>query len=330
MITNVIRKKHSIELPKNAPQNTLRFDQIKTGFYVTTNAEKPQNQHRGQHYISKDVILLVSEFCVAETRLAYTQQQGYIKLQFRLSGNNTVILDHLGELDIEQPQLLITAGPQDLLKADWLKKNIRYRHVSLCIKPSFFTSYLALAPDELPNPLRALASDELKPTAHRSLISADLLSALHSLLNLSCSNKMLGSYYEAKAIELMCLLINQFENSDPACKTQGTLSNIKTQRLHEVRDMLMQEYAQPITLVQISKMAGFSKTALTTGFRQLFGLSVYDFIQQQRMLKAMELLRSSEQSIAQISEAVGYKQACNFSTAFREYYGCPPNSLHSK
>ena len=125
----------------------------------------------------------------------------------------------------------------------------------------------------------------------------------------------------------MCLLISQFEHADPKYRSHNVPSRLKTDRLYEVREMLMLSYAQPLVLTQIAKTAGLSKTALTTGFRQLFGMSVYDFIQQQRMFKAMQLLNTSERSIARVAEEVGYKQACNFSTAFRSYFGCSPNTI---
>jgi AraC-like DNA-binding protein len=69
--------------------------------------------------------------------------------------------------------------------------------------------------------------------------------------------------------------------------------------------------------------------ALTSGFQRLFGMSVHDFLQKIRMERAYELLHDDVQSIAQIAEAVGYQHACNFSTAFRAYFGYAPQKIRA-
>ncbi len=91
-------------------------------------------------------------------------------------------------------------------------------------------------------------------------------------------------------------------------------------------DYVNQNYAEPITLERISREVGLNKMALTSGFRQLFGMSVYDCIQKARMERAYELLQDESQPIVLVAEAVGYRHACNFSTAFHAYYGCTPQS----
>lgn len=333
MINNVLLKKPALNIDKVKfdSVSVFDFDQIQTAYHSVTATKLEKSWGRGQSYVSDNFILLVSEFCIGNEQLVYTQQQGYIKFQFRLGGNNTVILDGLGEFTIDRPQLMITAAPEETVKADCLAEGIRYSHVSLCVKRSFFTSNLGLSLEELPQPLRALlSSDYIHHTAHCSSINIDLQSALTALLNVSCSRSVPAAYYEAKAIEIMCLLICQFEQDDPTSNFPGLSSTVKKNRLYEVREMFMLNCAQPLTLTQAASAAGISKTALTTGFRELFGMSVYDFVLQQRMLKAMKLMKASEYSIAQVAEAVGYKQACNFSTAFREYYGCTPNAVRSR
>ena len=330
MKRSTLFKKPTINIDQVKPDGTLYFDDISSGYLSNHFSESGGSWERRQSYLGDDFIVLMGEFFGVNDSLTYTLQQGYIKFQFRLTGNNTVILQGLGEFEVDQPQLLITAGPDEIVKADFLKGGARYSHVSLCIKPNFFLAHLGLDVEELPSPLSALFSGNvLARAAYQITIGAPLQAALHTLLIASSSTRLAASYFQAKAVELMCLLLSQLEGIDKHTDAQKNLSKVKVGRLYEVREMLMLDYAKENTLAQIAKAAGFSKTALTMDFRQLFGLSVYDFIQQQRMLKAMELLKDPQYSIAQIAEAVGYKQSCNFSTAFRNYFGNPPKTLQS-
>lgn len=138
MSANVQVKPSTINFDQRVPDGSFYFDQIQSGYHLVKATPSEKSWSRGQSYVGDNFILLASEFSAAADRLEYTRQQDYIKFQFRLGGNNTVILDGLGEWTIDQPQLLITAGPEDVTKADWLAGGVRYSHVSLCVKPLFF------------------------------------------------------------------------------------------------------------------------------------------------------------------------------------------------
>jgi AraC family transcriptional activator of pyochelin receptor len=95
-------------------------------------------------------------------------------------------------------------------------------------------------------------------------------------------------------------------------------------RLLEARELVAQRYPEPITLEKICKEVGINRMALTAGFRQLFGMSFYNCLQKERMERACELLQDDAHPITRVADAVGYNHACNFSTAFRGYFGFTP------
>jgi AraC family transcriptional activator of pyochelin receptor len=95
-------------------------------------------------------------------------------------------------------------------------------------------------------------------------------------------------------------------------------------RLRKARDVLSRRYAEPITLEKVSREVGLNRLALTSGFRQLFQISVYDYLQKERMERAYELLQQEGNTVASVAAAVGFSHPCNFSTAFRAHFGCTP------
>jgi transcriptional regulator GlxA family with amidase domain len=58
-------------------------------------------------------------------------------------------------------------------------------------------------------------------------------------------------------------------------------------------------------------------------------MSVHDCLQKVRMERAYELLQDDTYSIAWIAGAVGYDHPCNFSTAFRGYFGYAPHKIRA-
>jgi transcriptional regulator GlxA family with amidase domain len=54
---------------------------------------------------------------------------------------------------------------------------------------------------------------------------------------------------------------------------------------------------------------------------------VFEFVRDARLGEAQRLLGSSTLSVEEVALAVGFSGAANFSTAFRERFGCTPSAF---
>jgi AraC family transcriptional activator of pyochelin receptor len=182
---------------------------------------------------------------------------------------------------------------------------------------------LGLTQEDLPGPLRAVAQPENRPFAFKQFpLTPAMAAAARAVLATPVNIRRHSIYGQAKAVELMCLLIDLMDSGEQ--KSRGLIDGRQEGRLYEARDLISRSYADSITLEQISKQVGLNRMALTSGFRSLFGMSVYDYLQKLRMERAYELLQEQGHAISRVAEAVGYAHACNFSTAFQNYFGCSP------
>lgn len=92
------------------------------------------------------------------------------------------------------------------------------------------------------------------------------------------------------------------------------------------KDILCQEPSRSVTIEGLAIEVGLNRTKLQYGFKQLFGVSIYDFQLQKRMEKAKALLRKSDKSIKEIARLTGYKSTSSFSQAFKKSTGVAPLS----
>ena len=60
-------------------------------------------------------------------------------------------------------------------------------------------------------------------------------------------------------------------------------------------------------------------------FKKELNTSVSQYIMEERMKLAAQLLKSGKLSMTAVSEQVGYKGYSNFNNAFKKYYGCTPS-----
>lgn len=80
----------------------------------------------------------------------------------------------------------------------------------------------------------------------------------------------------------------------------------------------------------LARRVGLSRSALCSGFRQILGQSVFDYVHGLRMQQALELLNERDASITQIAYAVGYNRASSFTVAVQRHFGATPSELRRR
>jgi diguanylate cyclase (GGDEF)-like protein/PAS domain S-box-containing protein len=95
-----------------------------------------------------------------------------------------------------------------------------------------------------------------------------------------------------------------------------------TQAIH----LLDQRMATPPTVMELSHEIGTNVRKLTGLFRKKFGLSVTEYFTEMRLETARRLLVNCDQQIQLIGERIGYRNAGDFTRAFRRRYGMSPRA----
>ncbi|QLF92698.1 response regulator [Pseudomonas sp. ABC1] len=84
------------------------------------------------------------------------------------------------------------------------------------------------------------------------------------------------------------------------------------------------------SLAEIARKVGTHDKRLSAIFREQLGMTVFAYVREERLRRGQELLADSEMSVQDISELIGFRSACNFSTAFRERLGVTPSQFRGQ
>lgn len=84
------------------------------------------------------------------------------------------------------------------------------------------------------------------------------------------------------------------------------------------------------TLAEIARRVGTHEKRLSRAFRHAKGVSVFEFVREQRLTMARKLLAQTPMSIADIATETGFSSAANFATAFRATAGVPPTQYRQR
>jgi len=94
-------------------------------------------------------------------------------------------------------------------------------------------------------------------------------------------------------------------------------------------ELMESNYAQMISIDQLSEHVGLSKYHLIRRFSDSTGLTPGAYLTRVRTEKAMDLLRGTSLSIETIAERVGYSSGSYFIKAFRRLTGLTPGEFRS-
>ncbi len=98
-------------------------------------------------------------------------------------------------------------------------------------------------------------------------------------------------------------------------------------RIIKAREILLQRIGEPITIKELARKVATNECYLKKGFKEMFGTTIFDFYQGQRMEHAKYLLYEKSLSVTDVAELLGYSSISHFSTAFKKHTGLKPCEL---
>lgn len=96
--------------------------------------------------------------------------------------------------------------------------------------------------------------------------------------------------------------------------------------VRRARRLLDRDYDTPITIEQLSREAALSPYHFIRLFRRIYRQTPHQYLVQQRIARAKELLRTTDLPITEICSAVGFESLGSFSTLFRNVAGISPSA----
>lgn len=159
-------------------------------------------------------------------------------------------------------------------------------------------------------------------------VCAKKRNVLDALLNHSYTGALENIFINAKVHELLlysldCLVDEKEEGF--ACKFLE--DERSRQAIHDARDILLQHIGDPLTIKELSRKVAINECYLKKGFKEIFGTTIFDFYQQQRMEHAKYLLYEKGLSVTDVSALLGYSSISHFSAAFKKHTGLKPCDL---
>jgi AraC-like DNA-binding protein len=100
--------------------------------------------------------------------------------------------------------------------------------------------------------------------------------------------------------------------------------------LRRARDLMDREYASPLDVAALSRVALMSPGHFSRQFRAAYGETPYAYLMTRRIERAKALLRRGDLSVTEVCMAVGCTSLGSFSARFTELVGETPTAYRSR
>ncbi|MER5840657.1 AraC family transcriptional regulator [Streptomyces prasinus] len=101
-------------------------------------------------------------------------------------------------------------------------------------------------------------------------------------------------------------------------------------RMLRARDAMDRDYARPMDVPALARVAHVSPAHFSRTFRATFGETPHRYLQRRRVERAMFLLRETGRSVTDIGFEVGFNSPGTFSRTFRDIVGRSPRAYRKE
>ena len=246
--------------------------------------------------------------------------QNYLELRFCLAGNV-----YCRKKDIECDSCKLNATPGCSERIDTVDV-LSFRFLSVHL------SQFARAPFARQGRLENSISDDLLEFKHVTSFSKTLSLCgrtrlvLEALLNHTHTDSLENIFINAQSQMLLLYsmecMIGEKEVETFQCKFLANEAD--RDKITQAREILLQHIGEPLTIKELSRKVAINECYLKKGFKEMFGTTIFDFYQGQRMEHARYLLYEKGLSVTEVSVMLGYSSISHFSTAFKKHTGLKP------
>ncbi|GAA2248014.1 helix-turn-helix transcriptional regulator [Streptomyces amakusaensis] len=101
-------------------------------------------------------------------------------------------------------------------------------------------------------------------------------------------------------------------------------------RLRRARDAMDRDYARPLDVPALARVALMSPGHFSRSFRAAFGETPYNYLMTRRVERAKALLRRGDLNVTEVCLAVGSTSLGSFSSRFTELVGETPSAYRAR
>jgi AraC-like DNA-binding protein len=277
-----------------------------------------------------DLKLLIMDCHWKKDQTFITCDNDWIRFNFSLSIDMDMAVSAKSTISALSPSWRVINNPPDSEIEEHVKADTTSVWATLCCKPALLEKITGLQLDNMPELLQdALIGYEIDSFHRYFSFSQDLNAMTNDLIHSEMSGPMRIALMNAKCTEILCKSINEVQKLRLK-PSLVKLTDADVEAINKAHHILLNDIKASPTIAELASRIGINRNKLFYGFKELFGLSISELIQDKRLELGYQLLTQSDFPIIEIADQAGFKHQCNFSTAIKRKFGLSPSKIRAQ
>lgn len=276
--------------------------------------------------ISDEIFMVVTDCNYSSPRLEIVPSEGLVEFHYVLEGPVELELPHPEGMNLSASTMMAChQAPGVSYEVACLPGT--FRMISLYVQPKLLVDSFAFGRKPgtaaallLNPPPQAMAVFEVTTTV-------ELVNALRELFRLNFTERSDLMMAVAKMFELLSRSAGLLDAPQNSARKVVAFSERELAMFDSVREWLTSDGNASLTIPELARRAGTNSTKLKSGFKLLYGTTIFHYRHHYRMTRAVELLADPTNQIATVADILGYRHQASFTAACKEHFGISPKEL---
>lgn len=209
----------------------------------------------------------------------------------------------------------------------WIKTGVPLKNISIMVNPHLLRTYFQ-GETKLPEFMTWIFSERSTETLlyHKNRIAPEMHTALQEILDCRLNGLARRFYLESKALELIARNLSEISDTVPR-QDVPALHPLDLRQTEYARQILMDNLESPPDLRTLARSAGMSHPKLNRCFKKRYGMTVFQYLKNERLNRARILLLDRHLTVTEAALSVGYDSLSHFSMAYKKQFGVSPGQF---
>lgn len=256
-------------------------------------------------------------------------QKPFIQCSYTLSGIKSYTVDggkeQLASFAAQEYNYLFLNN-QEVQLNWWPEEKLEIYELGL--SPDLFLQYLPETHAFYGVVQKAIQQNAAVSMSHVNLpLSRNFCDILKQMLHCPLEGRYKELFVKSKTLELMAYQLEHYEqmagSTTRSAAGKSKLKKEEVERMYQAQYIILNNLDSPCSLIDLAHQVGTNEAYLKRHFKEVFGNTVFGYLQNIKMNKAREMLADGS-SVAEVAHYMGYKYSVHFTRAFKKFFGYPP------
>lgn len=134
-------------------------------------------------------------------------------------------------------------------------------------------------------------------------------------------------YLRTKVIEFLNYAYAEHILDESGHCKKSVLQPNEIDKIKQIKNYIYSRLESPPSINELAKYFGLNEFKLKAGFKEIFGTTVYGYVQTEKMAKAICMLETGRYNVSEVAWDIGYTNVSHFISAFKKHYHVTPGQI---